>query len=330
MFLSIIIPHYNLERQLLERCLSSIAQQQLTPKEFEVIVVDDGSTEPPLWILEIVPLAQSLILLQQTHKGLGAARNYGMNVAKGQYILFVDSDDYLFADSLQPCIALLRAQQPQLLGFHFKKCYELGVEPIAQKPFKQSYTYSGAYYMQHNHLMGCVWHYFFSHELAQRNHIRFNEGILHEDEDFTTRVYYFAQTAIHCNVTVYAYYQRENSIVANQNVNFHKARFADLLKTFHFLRDFQLQQLPVGNIVQQRGLKHKITMLTVDFIISMLRCKMPYGYISQQLEELKQIHIFPLPNEKYGIKYIGFRLLTQTRLGMWILRKIETQRKKRL
>ena len=90
--ISIIIPVYNVEKYLRE-CLNSILNQ--TFQDFEIICVDDGSTDKSLEILqEYKRKDDRFVILQQRHSGAGSARNNGIRLAAGKYIQFLDSDDY--------------------------------------------------------------------------------------------------------------------------------------------------------------------------------------------------------------------------------------------
>ena len=89
---SVIVPVYNTEKYL-EQCLNSILGQTL--QEIEVICVDDGSTDGSVQMIERMSLEdERLVLLKQKNAGGGAARNLGMEKAKGKYLMFLDSDDF--------------------------------------------------------------------------------------------------------------------------------------------------------------------------------------------------------------------------------------------
>ena len=89
---SVIIPVYN-SANYLSQCLDSILNQTL--KEIEIICVDDGSTDDSLSILnKYSKLDNRIKILKQNNKGGGIARNYGMSIAKGEYLIFLDSDDF--------------------------------------------------------------------------------------------------------------------------------------------------------------------------------------------------------------------------------------------
>ncbi|WP_367296422.1 glycosyltransferase family 2 protein [Levilactobacillus yonginensis] len=114
-YFSIIIPVYN-AAHFLERCLTSVLDQAFT--DFEVLAVDDGSTDASLAVLQQLAVnASALQVFSQVNAGVSAARNAGLKVARGQYVLFLDPDDYLVTDAL----TILKNQlmsQPDIVCFN--------------------------------------------------------------------------------------------------------------------------------------------------------------------------------------------------------------------
>ncbi|WP_455644913.1 glycosyltransferase family 2 protein [Methanosphaera sp.] len=118
---SIIIPVYNSSKYLLE-CLDSIKRQTLT--DFEVICIDDNSTDDSLNILKkYADNDQRFKVLQQEHKGPGAARNKGIREASGEYILFIDSDDWIEKDTLDTLYTQASKTNSDLVLFNGKEHY---------------------------------------------------------------------------------------------------------------------------------------------------------------------------------------------------------------
>ena len=100
MKLSIVIPVYNVEKYV-NRCLLSVLNQKVSSNEYEIVIVNDGSTDSSLSIVEeMIESYNNVILVSQENAGLSAARNRGLLLAKGDYIWFVDSDDWIDDDSL--------------------------------------------------------------------------------------------------------------------------------------------------------------------------------------------------------------------------------------
>lgn len=112
---SIIIPIYNAEKHL-HQCIDSLIKQ--TYREFEIICVDDGSTDHSLSILkEFASKDPRIVILSQTKSSAGCARNLGMNIAKGRYLLFLDGDDYFKQDMLESLVNNVNITSPDIVVF---------------------------------------------------------------------------------------------------------------------------------------------------------------------------------------------------------------------
>ena len=114
---SFIITTYNLPIQYLKECIDSILQLSLNAKEREIILVDDGSDICPLD--EMAEYLQHIIYLRQPNQGVSVARNYGIQIAKGNFIQFVDGDDYLIQTAYEHCLDIVRYHQPDIVTFNF-------------------------------------------------------------------------------------------------------------------------------------------------------------------------------------------------------------------
>ena len=106
MLLSVIIPVYNVEHTL-ERCVQSVLTQNFA--DMEIILVDDGSTDGSSALCDTYGNKKNITVIHQDNAGLSAARNTGLTVAKGRYVTFVDSDDYLDTDLYPSLMKVLQA-----------------------------------------------------------------------------------------------------------------------------------------------------------------------------------------------------------------------------
>ena len=101
MFLSIIIPVYNIPEEFLRECIESCLHQNIDKSDYEIICVDDGSTNDSILILrEYESKNINVRLLSQENMGISGARNSGIKIAQGDYVWFVDGDDYIADNSL--------------------------------------------------------------------------------------------------------------------------------------------------------------------------------------------------------------------------------------
>lgn len=313
MLLTIIIPHYNLPRPLLERCLESVRSQQFTPHELEVLVIDDGSESPPLWVTEKFPKFQ---LICTPHGGLGSARNIGMSKATGEYLLFLDSDDFLEPDSLKKCLDILNNAHPDILRFRWRKTNgQKGGERAPQTMYSSSATY-----MAQNNLsaMACI--YLFRSDLIKKHHIAFQTGVYHEDEEFTTRLHYHAGPLIDTDILVYNYYIRPDSITQDIDVKKKAKRFTDLLCMLRRIKSFRDEVYPTASPIQRQGIDRKLTFLTVDSILNTITLGRSWAELHKLCHTtLSDLGLYPLPRRDYSFKYTLFRLFSNSDLGLRIL-----------
>ena len=313
MLLTIIIPHYNLPQELLERCLESVKTQELTTTELEVILIDDGSENPPLWVNERFPEVQ---LVCAKHGGLGSARNIGLGKAAGEYIFFLDSDDFLEPKSLKKCLDILNNAHPDILRFRWRKTN--GQKDGGRAP--QTMYPSSATYMAQNNLsaMACI--YLFRSDLIKKHHIAFQTGVYHEDEEFTTRLHYHAGPLIDTDILVYNYYIRPDSITQDIDVKKKAKRFADLLCMLRRIKSFRDEVYPTASPVQRQGIDRKLTFLTVDSILNTITLGRSWAELHELCHTtLSDLGLYPLPRRNYSYKYTLFRLFSNSDLGLGVL-----------
>jgi|LSQX01.1.fsa_nt_gb glycosyltransferase involved in cell wall biosynthesis len=117
--ISFIIPVYNAEKYI-ARCLRSILTQNLASDTFEVIVVNDGSTDNSLKVIEgLKSEFPNILIINQKNQGVSVARNEGLQQAKGKYIYFVDADDFLTSNSIMEIIVAIEKTDAEAIGFSF-------------------------------------------------------------------------------------------------------------------------------------------------------------------------------------------------------------------
>lgn len=330
MLLSIIIPHYNLPRELLERCIDSITGLNVATDEYEVIIVDDGSQEPPLWV-NTSHTDKNIRLITAPHGGPGAARNRGILEAKGTYLEFVDADDTINPGcEYNQCLDKLREEKPQILHFNYR-IVTPGNNPkhSDSRRVHFSNTISGATYMREFNLSGSPCRYFVSRGLLLEKEIRFPENILHEDEEFNTILHFHARTLAYSNATLYNYCIRQGSTTANSSTGFEAKRINDMLRIIERLANFRKSQQQCSD-QQSKGFEHKFTMLTVDAILNMMYNGMSANdIIKKSKEHLAPLGAYPLPPASYSTKYRIFRLLANSKCGMKLLRLLTPSHKPR-
>lgn len=136
---SVIVPVYNVEKYI-EKCLSSIKTQSLN--DFECLIIDDGSKDNSINIAsDFIKDDDRFIIYHKENGGLSDARNYGIDKAKGEYICFVDSDDYIDEKLLEETYALAKKYDSDITTFDLYYEYENGNKDLAPGGYKEVSSY---------------------------------------------------------------------------------------------------------------------------------------------------------------------------------------------
>lgn len=187
---SVIIPVYN-TAEFIGECLDSLLNQTLT--NIEIICVDDGSTDDSLFILrKYAEVDKRITILTQQNKGAGVARNYGMSVAKGEYLSFLDSDDFFAHDMLSETTAVADKTQADIIVYRFEKYnhvtgeytsanYAFHNEWWPDKPFNYEANPDKIF----NSFNPCTWNKLFRHSFVKENHLFFQDNKRTNDMFFT-------------------------------------------------------------------------------------------------------------------------------------------------
>lgn len=231
MKLTIIVPMYKVELYVRE-CLKSILNQK---GDFEVIAVDDGSPDRSGEIAHNLAIHDSrLRVISQQNKGLSGARNEGLSKACGEYVWFIDSDDWIAPDSIKLITSKLEKYSPEAL-------HVCGADVIENKPQKiyslaqySSGYYSGITMIKEGSFHGVVQYTIYKRDFINKYNLRFFEGIYHEDTEFSPRAYYYLKKIICLDDIVYLKRVNNNSITRTVNI---KKNF-DLIKVSESLRKF--------------------------------------------------------------------------------------------
>ncbi len=199
--LSVIVPMYNSDAWI-KRCLSSIFQQGLNDDEFEVIVVDDGSHDGSVSVVKSLQQAYpNLILLRQEHEGQGKARNHALYEARGEWVVFVDSDDTLVTMGLKFALAPHFDDSCDIIGFRY--VIEGETEPVISvgvgfKGFAHDYV-------RENGLPKHCWNFAYRLDFLAKNKMRFHHLMVGEDSVFTAQCLLMNPQMITLNACLYRY-----------------------------------------------------------------------------------------------------------------------------
>ncbi len=214
---SIIVPIFNVEKYI-NRCLESIIAQQ--QEGIEVICVEDCSTDGSKKILqEYENNTEIKVVYNEKNVGLGEARNIGLSEAKGEYIWFVDSDDWIEPDAIEELYDIATSNKLDVLCFRANQAFEDSIakdNPTYNENAKAEIkiplkgTEALDYLVSRQSYDGTAWSKIYKKDLIEN--IRFPVGVYYEDEIFSLRVMLEAKSVMLTSNRYYNYYRRVNSI----------------------------------------------------------------------------------------------------------------------
>lgn len=233
---SVIIPAFNVEK-LISQCLKSILNQGISSKEYEIIIVDDGSTDKTVKvIISILKTQKNIILLRQENQKQGTARNNALKIAKGEYIWFVDSDDYIEKNSLLKLYKIAKKKNLDLLCFNNYIVKNDQIISITSPLKKLEYDkiYRGKDFINSKEIYCGPCFCIYKREFLLKNQIWFKEKLTYEDNEFMLRVYYYANRVSHINFPLYYVLLTDTSTTRSPS----KAPIFDLIKIAKHMMDF--------------------------------------------------------------------------------------------
>lgn len=255
--ITIIVPVYKVEKYL-AKCVDSLIDQ--TYENIEILLVDDGSPDKCPEICD--EYAQKDLRIKVIHKengGLSDARNEGILHAQGEYILFVDSDDYIDMNSCEKFVQIIKDNEPDIVVGNAYRVDGERIYPMKHTLNTNGKIISGDEYLKEElraqtmHM--AAWLNLYKKSFLEKNDLKFKKNLLHEDEEFTPRTFLKAKSVVGTNIFFYNYLIRENSITTSKN----KLKNAEHLmqtckeleKQFQYIQDIELKRLLNNHLVNK-------------------------------------------------------------------------------
>ncbi|MDD5159199.1 MAG: glycosyltransferase [Sulfuricurvum sp.] len=298
---SVITPVYNVETYL-EECLDSILTQDLS--DIEIICVNDGSTDHSLEILKrYAENDKRIIIITQENSGPGRARNIGLKKARGEYIFFQDSDDYLLtSNAFSVLYTAASGQDLDIVSSNFATLKEENQESHAKRT--AGIISDGKRFLQSGETNTSAWAKLYKHAYLDTIHFMFDETIFYEDSEAFPRFYINASRVSHIDAVFYAYRQRPNSIIT-QNVTLkHFAGLKAIITTYTALLENETDNS------FQKYLKKQMYNNVLYFNQLMLRSDIPSSIIDEIYKQIKnklpfsKLELFLVQNDEKFIQYV--------------------------
>lgn len=240
MRLSLIIPVYNVEKYL-RKCLDSCFYQDIPLNDYEVICVNDGSSDNCISILEEYSTNFiNLKIISQQNQGLSIARNNGLSEAIGDYIWFIDSDDSIENNVLASILKELDSN-PDILQLNYQYIYEDGRNPVKYYCSQiQRTQIDGKTVISYDGLPAPAQFNIYRRSFLNDYNLRFYPNIYHEDSEFKPRAVYFAKSIKFHKPIVYNYLQRSSGSITS---NFKYKNGADIITVLCSLHNFYIDNV---------------------------------------------------------------------------------------
>ncbi len=297
MRLSVILPIYNVSKWL-GRCVASIRNQGLSADDYEIIAVNDGSTDNSMEVLQAfrneeekngTPTAP-WVIINQENQGLSAARNAGLKAAHGTYVWFVDSDDYLVPGVLKKLLEKAEERRLDVLCFGLQLVTETGdILPYEIPDSSEGKMLRGEEFMLKVGMPPAAWAALYRRGFLQSKNLRFLEGILHEDQEFTPRAYFLARRIAYEPTVAYNYVQREGSIMKSANPK----KSTDMLIICDRLWQFAMEHTQIESSIRYCFI-NRISFLFSQVLSNLCRCG-----INEFPGDERKLPYYPLSINKY-------------------------------
>lgn len=307
---SIILPIYNSELYL-EECIDSILAQ--TYSNFELIIVNDGSTDNSVEICnQYIKKDSRIILITQKNKGVSSARNLGIKIAKGEYVVFVDSDDFLMPMALSTIVKNFKSID--LVCFGFKSLYLDKEKDVICHNSNINNNDIFFNQMIFNHeIGGSLWNKAYRRKIIIDNNIRFDENIhFCEDLLFNTDYFTYCKNVKYIMKCLYNYRKRRSSIT----YNFYSKKNISRLVTFEKLSEKYKNDVMLNSFFKYNYISYYYKIKSIipkNYVINQ-------KILKQEKEIIKELNL----SKKEKINFL------LTKYANWLYRIIRNQRNKRL
>lgn len=311
MFFSIVIPVYNAQ-EYIEKAITSIQCQSF--QDYEVICIDDGSTDNSAKILDgFSKKDQRIRIVHCENGGVSRARNTGIDLARGEYLLFMDSDDEYEQNALRILAEKLMSEKPDFLCFGYREVVYKDKQVIKNI----SKSYGNTEYNQNqirreglalisHPLFGSVWSKAYKRSLLQEKNIRMNENLyIGEDYCFNLDVIQYVHDFQTIEDALYIYKIQNNNSIINR---YKKDKFSQMYRMHQIRTEF------IQNCLDEKEEK-KSAYIRYNYIRTCMSCFMDYSRKECTLsrkEQLKEIsEKFLVEKGKFHREYMKYYSVPQ-------------------
>ena len=292
--LTCIIPVYNTEHYVL-RCLQSIENQHLQSSDYEVLVVDDGSTDGSRAVVERYAQEHHQVkLLVQDNAGVSAARNLALDHARGRFVMFVDSDDYLCDDAVPVLLQRVMDENLDVLSFNYccKDVQGHELPHTRDDNYATTAVTTGFDFLNSHSMTPYIWRFIIRREFLEEGQWRFDPSlIVCEDGALIARFLLNAGRMAHDDALAYCYVKRADSAMHNTDQDHLRRRICSQVDSAALIDAAARQfEASTGNTVPASvyGVRN------VYLYFSMTKA-LTSGLVDEILQRIRKAGLYPFP-----------------------------------
>lgn len=280
-FFTIIVPVYNVDKYL-EECIQSVLKQNYN--NYELVLIDDGSTDGSSDICKYYAASNDKItFVQQLNQGVSVARNNGISIAQGDYLIFLDSDDWLNYQALSRFNAsIVENQYPDIVQSAYAIVQTESVRSVIPKVAIYNVFEE---YVNSNNYINAVFSYCIKRNIVAENSIEFPKGVKYaEDLEFILKVFFFVKRVVCLSDILYYYRIRPMSAMTVRPV--YSSALDNLIVASHLFDAL--------NLLQKKGnfdfVKQKAIKLVNSFLVRLSMCSFTYTLILKSTKDYRAFY----------------------------------------
>lgn len=322
MKISIIIAAYNVEKYI-KKCIDSCLVQGVPGTDYEVIAVNDASTDNTLSILQAYE-NKIKIVNHESNRGLGASRNSGLAAAKGNYIWFIDGDDFIETAQVQSILTELKSSELDMYCMNYHITDENGmVKRTAYPTEKKTQMWAATSYYEQFKMNSYTWQYIFRKEIFLEHNLLFKQSINMQDSEIMPKIIFYSKSVKYLNIVAYNYVQHEFSFTNTNNFEKRLRYFHSIIEVNKSLGLFKIEIKDKNQALAKAIGEKQISLHEVVFNHVLFFTYEKAGF-QKIINLLKQNNLYPLQHRATGkMKLLKTGLNNYPVVTKWLVDKMQ-------
>lgn len=317
--LSIVVPVYNAEKFVQTPLTSLLDKQDIDASEYEIVCVDDGSTDNSLAVLDSYKKEyENVRVITQGNKGLGGARNTGIENSKGKYILFVDADDYICDNSLNQLFDKAENGDLEILEFGAQGVSLEREVKYTSTLKKESQVLTGEEYISKILYMDSACNKLYRRSLLEDNNLRFLERVYIEDIEFNTRAVFCANRVQAIPTIIGQFVLTEGSITRSTDHKKQLKMMNDMLEVIGIMKKYILENVSKESSAFL-NLNKRLSFLSTSLLYRSFREAQSLNVQKEILQKLNEIQLYPINYKTNNTSKDIFRFLVNIKPAYFLL-----------